>query len=119
MARTHQIERTPAGWYCRVCQWTWAIGPRGACPGLPRYAPDAVPVALQTKRQLRVAGLQPGGPVRGCYRGSDRRWQWLYAVPEAIPLVTAHQRAQQDRDWAGQQIARVARQVRARRPDAE
>lgn len=69
MAPAHQLERTPTGWYCPVCQWTWPRGPRGHCPGGRRYAREAVPPALQTQPQLRVAGLQPSGPAQGCYHG--------------------------------------------------
>src|SRR5690349_2049431 len=115
MNPTHQIERTPAGWYCPACRWTWSQGPKGYWPGVPRYAPEAVPPALQTQRQLRDAGLRPGGPAQGCYRArGGAGWRWLYAVAEAIPLppLTTTEQAQQDRDWAMRQIAWVARQVR-------
>jgi hypothetical protein len=115
VALTHLLTLTPAGWRCSVCEWTWKRGARGSCPGVPRYAPDAVPAALQTKTQLRAAGLQPGGPAQGCYYTHHTgHWRWLYALTEAIPRspLTAYERSQQDRAWAGQQIARVARQAR-------
>src|SRR5689334_2648983 len=115
MTSTHQLEHTSAGWYCRVCQWTWRRAPGGACPGVRRYAPDAIPAALQTRLQLGAAGLQPGGPAQGCYfAGSHKHWQWLYAVTEARPRPprTAQEQAQQDRAWAQQQILRIVRQAR-------
>jgi hypothetical protein len=121
MAPTHQLERTPTGWYCPVCQWTWPRGPRGYCPGVRRYAREAVPPALQTQPQLRVAGLQPGGPAQGCYHvGGQAHWRWLYAVADAAPLPARRDagRAHQYRAWAVQQISRVARQVRTRKDGA-
>jgi hypothetical protein len=118
MESTHQLERTPTGWYCPVCRWTWPRGPKGRCPGVPRYARAAVPPTLQTQTQLRATGLQPGGPAQGCYHGGgNAHWHWLYAVAEAVPLppATPGQLADQDRAWAVRQITRVARQVRTRK----
>ena len=114
MADTHRLEQTPAGWRCRVCQWTWKEEAQGDCPGVPRYAPNVVPPELQTKSQLRATGLQPGGPAQGCYYISHPyHWRWLYAVTEAptLPHLTAREQARQDRTWAVQPIARVARQA--------
>jgi hypothetical protein len=116
----HNLAPTAAGWRCRVCQWTWKGEAQGDCPGVPRYAPDVVPPELQTKSQLRAAGLQPGGPAQGCYYVSHPyHWRWLYAVSEACarPSLTAQQQAQQDRTWAEQQSARVARQARTMEED--
>jgi hypothetical protein len=115
MESTHQLERTSAGWYCRVCRWTWPRGAQGRCPGVRRYPRNAIPAQLQTQTQLRAAGLQPGGPAQGCYYGGgNAHWHWLYAVDEAVPLppATPGQLAYQDRAWAVQQITRVARQAR-------
>jgi len=120
MTGPHRLEQTPDGWHCRVCQWTWKRGVRGDCPGVPRYPPNAVPPDLQTKKQLRAAGLQPGGLAQGCYYVSHPgHWRWLYAVTEAgvRSSLTAQQQAQQDRTWAEQQIARVAREARTTEED--
>jgi hypothetical protein len=122
MALSHRLESTPEGWHCSVCQWTWSRHSQGACPGVPRYAPEAIPPELQNTRQLRAAGLQPGGPACGCYYARNTgHWCWLYAVSEACarPSLTAQQQAQQDRTWAEQQIARVARQARTRQTEED
>jgi hypothetical protein len=122
MTLPHLLEPTPAGWRCSVCCWTWRHGPHGGCPGVPRYALETIPPELQNTKQLRAAGLQPGGPVRGCYYTRDpKHWRWLYAVSEACarPSLTAREQARQDRTWAVQQIARVARQARTHQAEED
>ncbi|MGQ0480005.1 MAG: RRQRL motif-containing zinc-binding protein [Pseudonocardia sp.] len=55
--------------------------------GVPTWRWRAAPGGLVTRRQMRAAGLAPGGaaPVARvvCRRG--RRWAWLYDAEQLVP----------------------------------
>jgi hypothetical protein len=55
--------------------------------GLPAFRFRAAPSGLATRRQLRAAGLCPGGqePVAVLTWRRSRRWAWLYRVDVAQP----------------------------------
>jgi hypothetical protein len=61
--------------------------------GLPAFRFRAAPSGLATRRQLRTAGLCPGGqePVAVLTWRRGRRWAWLYRVdlarPKRVPSV--------------------------------
>ncbi|MFD7510006.1 RRQRL motif-containing zinc-binding protein [Streptomyces sp. NPDC059853] len=55
---------------------------------LPTYAPRCAPDGLMTRRQLRAAGLRPGGadPVAQIVWPRSGRWAALYSVADARPV---------------------------------
>src|SRR5262245_61456644 len=59
--------------------------------GLPAFEFRCAPAGLLTRRQLRAAGLAPGGhePYARLVWRRDRRWAWLYredlARPKRVP----------------------------------
>ncbi|MGW3297640.1 RRQRL motif-containing zinc-binding protein [Streptomyces xiamenensis] len=55
---------------------------------LPTYAPRCAPDGLMTVRQLRAAGLRPGGhaPVAQIVWPRSGRWAALYEVTKALPV---------------------------------
>lgn len=59
--------------------------------GLPTWGWRCAPIEVATRRQLRAAGLCPGGHEPAgritCRRG--RRWAWLYRLDLAAPKRTA------------------------------
>jgi len=65
----------------------------GTVHGLPSFGFRAAPTGLATRRQLRAAGLCPGGngPVAVLTWRRGRRFAWLYRVdvarPKRVPSV--------------------------------
>lgn len=60
--------------------------------GMPTYPWNGAPTGLATRRQLRAAGLAPGGqePVARLLRRSrGRLFAYLYDVSRAVPKRTA------------------------------
>jgi hypothetical protein len=61
--------------------------------GLPAFDFRCAPSGLLTRRQLRAAGLAPGGqePYARLVWRRDRRWAWMYredlAWPKRIPTT--------------------------------
>jgi hypothetical protein len=74
-----------------VVLWDGRRWPGRILDGLPAFAFRGAPSGLLTRRQLRAAGLGPGGqePYARLVWGRDRRWAWLYradlARPKRIP----------------------------------
>jgi hypothetical protein len=58
--------------------------------GLPTFDFHCAPSGLLTRRQLRAAGLAPGGqePYARLMWKRDRRWAWLYRADLARPKRT-------------------------------
>lgn len=63
---------------------------QGRVFGLPAFGFKAAPSGLATRRQLRSAGLCPGGqsPVAVLTWRRGGRWAWLYRVDTAQPKRT-------------------------------
>jgi hypothetical protein len=58
--------------------------------GMPAFDFRCAPAGLLTRRQLRAAGLAPGGqePYARLVWKRDRRWAWLYRADLARPKRT-------------------------------
>jgi len=81
--------------------------PTGARYGLPTYPYRWAPDGLRTVRQLRAAGLRPGGqqPVAQILWRRGRRVAYLYDVRLALPKRTA----------SAAQLAAIGKALTARR----
>ncbi|MBW1601788.1 hypothetical protein JJV70_06615 [Streptomyces sp. JJ66] len=86
--------------------------PTGARFGLPTYPWRLAPEGLATRRQLRAAGLRPGGqdPVaqvlRPRRRGREPLTAYLYRIDAALPV-----RAMTPAKWAALAAALAARRT--------
>ena len=71
--------------------WDGRSWPGRTLHGLPAFDFACAPSGLLTRRQLRAAGLAPGGhePYGRLVWRRDRRWAWLYredlARPKRVP----------------------------------
>jgi hypothetical protein len=79
--------------------------------GLPTFGYGQAPEGLATHRQLRTAGLRPGGqePVARIVWHRGRRFAWLYLVDRAAPKrqPSPAQLAALDRAMAARRFCRV------------
>jgi hypothetical protein len=75
------------GW---VALWDGRYWPGRMLDGLPAFDFHCAPAGLLTRRQLRSAGLAPGGqePYARLVWTRDRRWAWLYREDLARPKRT-------------------------------
>jgi hypothetical protein len=76
------------GW---LVLWDGRQWPGRMLAGMPAFDYHCAPSGLLTRRQLRAAGLAPGGqePYARLVWKRDRRWAWLYredlAAPKRVP----------------------------------
>jgi len=88
-ARTRGVARSGRrlGW---VTLWDGRQWPGRRLAGLPAFEFGCAPSGLLTRRQLRAAGLAPGGqePYARLVWKRDRRWAWLYREDLARPKRT-------------------------------
>lgn len=64
--------------------------PTGEIHGVPTWPWRGAPAGLATARQLRAAGLRPGGqPPAGQIVRGHRLYAWLYRIDLALPKRTA------------------------------
>ena len=97
-----------------MSRWQWVVlwdgrhWPGRVLQGVPAFDFGCAPSGLSTRRQLRAAGLSPGGQepyARLVWRG-ERRWAWLYRADLARP-----KRVPTSAQLAAVRKALVARQV--------
>src|SRR5215211_4464811 len=97
-----------AGQRCGVVVWGGVWYPTaGLVDGLPAFRFRAAPTGLVTRRQLRAAGLCPGGhaPVAVLVWRRGRRRAWLYRLDVAAPK----------RQSSAAQVTALGRAMAARR----
>ena len=88
--RSNAADSGRLGW---VALWDGRQWPGRMVAGLPAFDFGCAPSGLLTRRQLRAAGLAPGGqdPYARLVWKRDRRWAWLYredlARPKRIPTA--------------------------------
>lgn len=81
--------------------WSQVEDPTGEVHGIPTYHWRAAPPGLATRRQLRAAGLRPGGQepaaqvMRPRRRGRPPLIGYLYRIEHALPVrpMTPRRRA--------------------------
>jgi hypothetical protein len=72
--------------------WSTCHDPTGAVHGVPTYPWKCAPDGLATRRQLRAAGLRPGGQqvaaqaIRPRRRGREPLVAYLYRIDHAKPV---------------------------------
>lgn len=90
-----------------VALWDGRQWPGRMLSGLPAFEFECAPSGLLTRRQLRAAGLAPGGqePYARLVWKRDRRWAWLYREDLARPKRIA----------SAAQLAAVGKALAARR----
>ena len=71
--------------------WDGRLWPGRMLDGLPAFEFGCAPAGLLTRRQLRAAGLAPGGhePYGRLVWNRGRRWAWLYREDLARPKRVA------------------------------